>query len=140
MAMVNPQTAADNWAAGMASSTQKLTAAINAVTESPMEKAAQAVDRQVLGVQMAANSGKTAARLRAVPIEAWKKAFIEKGVGRIAQGAAQAKPKMAAFLTKFLPHVAQGVASLPPRGDIEANIARSAAMARHNHQFKATNY
>lgn len=138
MGMVSPQVAADNWARGMGQAGEKMKAGVMAVTESPMEKAAQAVDRQVAGVMRAAQSGKTAANLRAVSMQAWKDAYTNIGVGRAAAAANTAKPKMAAFMQQFLPWVAQGQQKLAsmPRGDVETNIARAVEMMRHNSQFR----
>lgn len=70
----------------------------------------------------------------------WKSATVAKaanfGVG-IQAGAS----KYAAAAQKLQPFMSQAVASLPPRGDINANLQRSAAlaMALHNNrgQFKA---
>lgn len=138
MAMPNAQQVATNWANGMANSSEKLKAGINNVTVAPTEKAAMAVDRQVVGVQRAANSGKTATNLRKVSLQDWKDAALNKGVGRVAAGAQNAKPKMAAFMTKFLPYLQQGVDKLAnmPRGDLEQNIARATTMMRHNAEFQ----
>lgn len=136
MAQLNPQQAAQNWQRGMAGSGEKLKAGVQAVTESPMEKAALAVDRQVAGVQRAAMEGKTQARLRAVTLESWKRDMLEKGAQRVAAGAATAVPKVSAFFSEFFPHLQTGMAQLPPRGSLEENIARSAAMQRHNATFR----
>lgn len=136
MANLNPQAAAKNWQRGMAGSGEKFKAGVQAVTESPMEKAALAVDRQVAGVQRAAMEGKTQARLRAVPLDSWKRDMLEKGAQRVAAGAAVAEPKVAAFFSEFFPFLQSGMAQLPPRGSLEENIARSAAMQRHNATFK----
>lgn len=134
--MPSPQDAARNWKNAMAASVDKMKRGIQAVDVSPTAKAANAVDRQVAGVIRAQQSGKTAAALNAVTLQDWKAAALDKGVGRVASGAANAEPKMANFMSEFLPFVAQGVQSLPERGDIETNIQRATAMMRHNAQFR----
>lgn len=136
MANLNSALAAKNWQRGMSQSGEKFKAGVNAVTESPTMKAAAAVDRQVAGVMRAAQEGKTQRALQAVTLESWKRDMLEKGAQRISTGAATAEPKVAAFFNEFFPHLQAGMNSLPPRGDLEQNIARSAAMQRHNSQFR----
>jgi len=137
MPMPTAADASKSWAAGMASSTDKIKRGIMAVTESPTEKAANAVDRQVQGVIRAAQSGKTAGSLRRVSLQEWKDAAIQKGLNRIGAGATQAQGKFTNFMSQFLPFLQQGVQSLPPRGDLEANINRATQMMRHNAGFRA---
>lgn len=138
MAMPSATQAATNWKNGMSNSGTKLTAGVNAVTQSPTAKAAQAVDRMVAGIQRAAQSGKIAAALNAVSLQDWKDAMINKGVPRVAAGASAAVPRVQAFFQQFLPYLAAGVQQLEsqPRGDLETNIARSAFMQRYNAAFK----
>lgn len=136
MPMPTPAQYAKNWSRGMSGSADKLRAGVNAVTESPTHKAALAIDRQVAGVVRAAQEGRTQRALEKVTTEDWKRAMNEKGIPRIAQGAAGAENKVAAFAAEFLPFVASGVASLPPRGDLETNIQRSISMQRHNAAFR----
>lgn len=128
MPNLNAQQVADAWAAGMASAGTKMKNGVMAVTQSPMEAAANAVDRQVAGVQRAAAEGRTQAALRAVSTQSWQNSYINKGIPRIQQGASAAKPKMAAFLTQFLPAQDAIRQSLPARGDINQNIQRAVQM------------
>lgn len=58
-------------------------AGIDAVTESPTEKAANRKDKYVAGVQRAADSGKYEAGLRAVTTEEWKAAAKNKGAAAL---------------------------------------------------------
>lgn len=139
MAMSTPAQAAAAWQTGMQNSTQKIQAGVNAVTVAPTQAAAAAADRMLAGIQRAVSSGKWQASLQAVSLQDWKTAMLDKGVNRIATGAAAAKNKVQAFLTQFLPYVAQGKQQLDatmPRGDLEQNIARAAYMMRHNAQFR----
>lgn len=138
MPMPTPSQVAQNWQRGMSNSSEKLKQGIQNVTQSPTAKAAQRIDAMVAGVQRAAASGKTAAALNAVSTEDWKKAMLEKGVPRVAAGAAAATPKFQAFMVKFLPWLQNGLSQLEsmPRGDLEQNINRANSMMRHNAQFK----
>lgn len=141
--MISPQQAAANWSAGMAGAASKAKAGVLAVTISPTEQAANAVDRQVAGVIAAQQSGKTAASLRAVSLQSWQNAFINKGIPRLAAGASAAMPKMQAFMASFMPFLQQAVAALPPRGDYNTNKQRAIAMMdalkgfRYNRQSAA---
>lgn len=137
---LNPSQVANNWANGMAQAGEKIRQGIQAVTESPTHLAARSIDRMVAGIQRAAAEGKIQRGLEAVSLEDWKRAALEKGVGRVGAGATAAKPKMQVFFEEFLPHLERGQAALAsmPRGDIEANIARANAMMRHNATFKRT--
>jgi len=136
MPMPNAQQAAANWSRGMSNSTEKIRAGINAVTESPTAKAAQATDRYLQGVQQSVASGKLAASLNRVTLQDWKTAAIEKGVNRIAAGAAAAQSKFASFMNEFLPYLQAGVAQLPPRGTVDQNIERAVQMMRYNSKFR----
>ncbi len=140
MAMPTPQQAANNWARGMANSTEKIRTGIQAVTESPTAKAAARADAYAQGVQRAVAERRYQDGLEAVTLEDWKRASLEKGVNRIAGGAEASKPKFANFMTEFLPHVQAGVAQLPERGTTEQNIDRAVQMMRHNAKFRRSGH
>lgn len=132
----NPQQVADKWAANLANSTASIQAGVNAVTVSPTQKAADAIDRMVAGVQRAAASGKTQRALQAVTTQAWQQATLTKGLPRIGTGATAAKPKFVNFMNQLLPYQANGMAQLPPRGDLNTNLQRMMAWAQYMSQFK----
>lgn len=136
--MLSPQALAQKWAKNLGGATEAMRAGVNAVSVSPTEKAANRADAYLQGVNRAVADGKWQAGLRRVTLADWKSAMIEKGVNRIASGATSAMPKMAAFLTEFLPHVMQGQQMLEsmPRGDLNQNISRAVAMITHNSKFK----
>lgn len=131
------QQAAEKWARNLGASTQAMTDGVNGVTDSPTAKAAQAVDRQVAGVQRAAASGKTAQALNAVTLQSWKDSMTKKGIPRVAAGATQAQPKVANFMSQLIPYVQQGKQMLQnqPRGDINANRARMLAWMDYMSNF-----
>jgi len=136
--MLNATQIANNWSNGMSAAGEKVRAGIQAVTESPTAKAARRTDAMLAGLQRAIADGKVQRGLEAVSLEDWKQAALNKGVGRIAAGAAAAKPKMQEFFTQFIPHLEAGMRELEnmPRGDVEQNIARATAMMRHNAKFR----
>lgn len=125
MPMPTPQQAAANWSRGMSSSTEKWKQGVQAVQDSPTEKAANRADAYAAGVQRAVADGSYQRGLRAVSLQQWKNQTLTLGATRIAGGAAAAVPKMEAFMTNWLPFIGQVVASLPPRGDLQTNINRA---------------
>lgn len=134
MAQMDPNAAAQRWAQNLGASTQKITDGINAVTESPGQAAAR--QKAVYVQRVNASADKWATNVAAVSVQEWKDAAITKGVARIAGGATAAQPKFANFMQQFLPHVQQVKSTLPPRGDIEANIARMTAQVRGTAKFR----
>jgi hypothetical protein len=86
----------------------------------------------------AVQSGKYAESLNRVTLQDWQAAMINKGIPRVAAGAAEGKGKFQTFMTQFLPWIQQGQQSLEsmPRGDLETNIQRMVTMVRHNANFR----
>lgn len=136
--MKNPAAVAAEWASRLGGSTQKIKDGIMAVSVSPTESALRQVDAYQQGIARAIADGRYQRGLQSVSLQDWQQAALTKGVARIAQGAAQAKPKMEAFLAQFLPHVEAGKQKLAsmPRGSIDQNIARAVAMMQHNASFR----
>ena len=113
-----------SWAAG-----------IGRVDRAPGLDAAAAVDRYVQGVQQ--NAQKFARNVGAVTLQQWQQA-AQNAQGRLAQGASKGIDKYTAGITKVLAAEASILPSLPPRGDVEQNIARSGEFQRRmNAAFKA---
>lgn len=133
MAMPTPTDAAAKWAQNLGAAQQRYTAGVQAVTTAPNQLAAQAADRYMAGVQQALP--KYVAANQAVSLQAWQQATINKGGGRLASGATAAQPKMQTVFTQLFPYITQVVGSLPQRGDLEQNIARSAAFQRGMAKF-----
>lgn len=134
MATGTPDQIAQDWAQRLAASTDKIQRGVQSVTVAPGQAAARQKDAYVQGVQ--ASSNKWATRVASVTLSDWQQATINKGVQRVASGAQAAQPKMAAFMGRVLPHIEAARQSLPPRGNLEANIARSAAFARKMAEFR----
>lgn len=131
--MKDPTVAAQKWATNLAAAGPSIQAGIQAVQTAPGALAAR--QKNVWVANTTASVDKWARKVSAVSLSDWQQAAIQKGLPRIASGAQAAQPKMQQFLTAFLPYVERGVSALPPRGGLEQNIARSAAMIRHNAQF-----
>lgn len=125
---------AQDWAAHLAAASDKIQRGVMAVSTAPGVAAARQKGAYVQNVT--ASADKWASRVASVSAGEWQQAVVSKGLPRIAGGAQAAQPKFAAFMTQLLPHVQSSVASLPARGNLEQNIARSAAFARSMAQFK----
>ena len=134
MAQRNPQDVAARWAANLSGATSKIQSGIEAVQVAPGQAAARQKGAYVQGVT--ANQEKWASNVAAVSVGDWKKAAIEKGLPRIASGAQAAQGKFGTFMTRLLPYIDSGVQSLPARGNLDANIARSTQWIRYMSQFK----
>lgn len=133
--MRTPQQVADSWASNMAAASQKITDGINAVTESPMAKAAQNLDKYLTSTQNAVTSGKMARALNNTSLATWKTNFLAK-VSRIGSGAQAAKPKFQQFLSSWLPYVQQvrqQVKSMPsttPQDRIQRMVANAQMLSQ----------
>ena len=134
----SPQQVADKWATNLGAAGQAIKDGVNSVTTAPTALAAAAESRYISGVQNAVTSGKWQAGLNRVTLQDWKDTMLQKGLARVGPGAAAAKSKFASFMQQLLPYQQQLIASLPPRGDINANIARMVAMAQGMSHFKRT--
>jgi len=131
--MPNPADAAAKWAQNLGAAGQAYTAGVQAVTTAPGQAAANAADRYIAGIQ--ASLPKFKANSAAVSLQDWQAATVNKGAPRLATGAQAAAPKMANVLGQLFPFIDQVRNTLPQRGDLEANIARSAAFQRGMSKF-----
>jgi hypothetical protein len=124
MARPNATEAAANWSRNLGASGERIRKGVQAVTVSPGKQAAEQVDAYVNGVQM--NSKKWQKSLEKLTVEDWRKAVIEKGLARIANGANAAKPKYEAFYREFDAHLTNLENTLKgmPRGGLQQNIQR----------------
>ena len=104
MAM-NPSKIAEKWARNLSGSIGSIQDGVQAVTENPAQKAVAAKQKMIQNFNASMNDGRYDAAMQRVTLDGWKRAFLEKGLPRIASGANAAQPKMAAFLTEFLPAV-----------------------------------
>lgn len=134
--MPTPASAAQKWAQNLGAATNRYTAGVQAVTTAPGQLAAAAVDRYVAGVQ--AGTQKFVQNSQAVSLQAWQSAAVNKGAQRLASGATAAEPKMATVFNTLFPFIAQVVGSLPARGTLDQNIARSAAFQRAMASYRKT--
>lgn len=136
MARVTAEQATEKWVSRLSAASQQITDGVNGVQVAPGAKAAQAKDLWANRVMQAKD--KWATRVGSVTLQEWQQSMINVGIPRIATGAQAKRGKMQDFMAQFLPYLDQGVSKVNamPKGDINASIARAAAMIQHNAQFK----
>ncbi len=140
MAKLTPQQFAEKWQRRLQSAAPDITNGINRVTDAPTELAAAKKAKMLQNVTDAINNGKWEAGLHRVTLADWKSAAINKGVPRIAQGAAGAAPKVTNFASQLLPYqdnLVNQVKSMPDL-TLEDSIARMTTMVRGMAAFKRT--
>lgn len=115
--------AASAWSTGFGAAGAKWAKGIDSVQTAPGIAAAAAKDRYLQGVNASAN--KWANNTAAVTLQQWKTTAIAKGQGRLQSGAQAGLSKYQAAIGKVLEAERSVIASLPPRGDINANVERS---------------
>lgn len=118
--------------------TQDYKNGVNAVKESPMKKAADAVDRYLAGVQASVADGSYVDGLNSVSLSDWQAKTSTKGGANYAPGVLAAQQTIADFHAQR----AQAQASIDaelnsmPRGDLETNIQRATTQMRRMGEFK----
>lgn len=137
MPMLDPATVAKKWAQNLGNSVQQIQASVNAVTTSPTQQAAAAVNVWQARMQDPQTAAKYVKGLQRVTLQQWQSAMNQKGVPRIASGAQQAVGKMTTFLQAFLPYEAQGVAQVKNMPDVtlQDRINRATFMIQYLSQF-----
>jgi hypothetical protein len=139
MPKVNPQEGAAKWAKRTKNATQEVKDGVNRVSESPMAKAAQALDKALQNYMRAIESGKMEAGLNRVTLQQWKDAMVNIGIGRIAAGVDnKGTGKMQQFAQEFYPFLerVQGEIDAMPSTTLEDNIQRMVHNARRLAEFR----
>lgn len=132
MAKVTPEEYAEKWARRLRGATEDIRRGIDRVDEAPGVAAARNENAMLQNVTEAINSGLWAKRVKAVSLQDWKDAAINKGVGRIPAGVEAAQPKMAEIAVELLQAVdaAAAAANALPKVTLEDSIQRSATFIR----------
>ena len=132
---VNAAEFADKQATRLKSSINEIRMGINAVTENPMQKAADNDDKWILRLQE--SRAKWKANTAAVTLDDWKNAAIHKGVDRIASGIDAARPKVIAFATRVIPYINNLLQTIDAMPDttLEDSISRMTEFTRGMAKF-----
>ena len=125
---VPPDQLAAAWAQNLAGAQARMQAGAQAVTTSPGQAAAAQQATWLANVTASAN--RWAANVAAVTTAQWQNAYITKGLPRVATGAQAAQASFAQTLGRIISAEKTIVAGLPARGNLDQNIARSAAFQR----------
>lgn len=138
MPKLTPEEASKKQVRNLSNSVEDIRRGVNAVTDSPTEKAANAQDNYVAGIQRAVADGKWQRGLRRITLQQWKDAFLNKGLNRIAPGAQAAQGKVEAFYREFFPHIqsAQDEVDRLPKATLEDSITRMTTFIRRMAEFK----
>lgn len=133
--MKDPQVVATKWHANFSASAPSITAGVNAVTVAPGVKAAAAKALWLAKVTAAAD--KWARNVSNVSLQAWQQAMLTTGLQRLQTGATAGQPKVASFMSQFLPYLDRGAAQIAamPKDSIESAIQKAAAQIRYNASF-----
>lgn len=131
---------AAKWSKNTKANKDSMKRGVEQVTESPTAKAAQAVDRYAAGCAEAASSGRFAQACRAVSLEDWKQAFLDKGMKNLDNGVNAAESKQAQFYERFLPYIRQASDRIRKmdKGGIDNAMARVRANLEALQNFKNT--
>jgi len=134
----SPDEVASKWSRNLAAAEPSVRAGVEAVTESPTEKAAERSREWQEGVSSERARARFEAGLRRVSLADWKAKFLA-NVGRIGAGARLAEDDYRDFMSDFLAHVYPArdrIMRENPGIDLESGIARMTAMVRHNAAYE----
>ena len=129
-----------NWANGLKQNIGKIQEGVNAVTESPMEKAAGQKDKMLRNLTSAVNNGRWEAGLRSVSLSDWKQKTTSKIQSSLSTGVDNAiskHQKFSAYMVETLNSILPEVAAMP-NNTIEDGINKVATIVRHmaNNPYK----
>lgn len=132
MARVNAQQYVERWSRKLKQAGQDITTGVNNTSEAPGAAAARSEAKMLNNTTEAITSGRWKRNVSAVTLEDWKRAMINKGIGRIAagvDGAQQSQLAMAERLLAAVDSVAGAVRQMP-NTTLEDSINRMVAFAR----------
>ena len=135
MATPTPEQGAGRWVQGLQGATERMRQGAEAVTQSPGALAARR--RQEWLARLQASQEKWAKNVSRVTADEWRRAYVEKGLPRVASGAQAAQGKYADFAQRFYPvasQVSQEVKAMPKLTEEDA-LNRVRHVIRRFRQF-----
>jgi hypothetical protein len=137
---LTPQQIVQRWADRGSTSQDTVRAGVNAVTESPTEKAAARSDYWLRRLNEPGTRRKYEDNLRAVSLSMWKQAMIVKGIPNMQTGYANGREKFQRFMNAFLPFARQvgDEVRAMPRGNIQQSIDRARHVIMRFHEWGQT--
>jgi hypothetical protein len=127
--------AASNWSGSAGRAQADYVAGVQGTTKDQAALAVAAGARYIAGVTDAYASGRWAAGIQRGGTPYWK-SQSEKKAANYGVGYSAGAANYQAAANKVMAAIAQGVANLPPRGDINMNLQRSASLATYLHGLK----
>lgn len=140
MPKLSPKEAHEKWKNNVTNAIPYVKAGVMRVTESPMQKSADAEDKWFANIQKAHNSGKRKRALLNVSLDEWKEKTANIGADRISAGAAGAEKKQTAFYEKLFPfeEKLQTEVARMPNVSLQDSIARATKWITGMSQFDKT--
>jgi len=105
--MADPREVAQDWARNLRNARSKIERKVRELNESPTVRAARNSDVWHQRVSSEEARKKFEENLRAVSLEDWRGAFLNKGLSNMAAGADASVDKFANFLAQLLPYTEQ---------------------------------
>lgn len=127
--------AAANWQGSSGRASADYVAGVQGSTKDQAALAVAAGARYIAGVQDAYASGRWQAGIQRGGTAYWK-SQTEKKAANYSAGYTAGASNYQAAAQKVMAAIAQGVANLPARGDINQNLQRSASLATYLHGLK----
>lgn len=134
--MKDPRTIASKWKQRAGAASGDWLKGVQSVTEAPGQKAAAQEDKMLQNFTEAITSGRWRNAVSAVTLQMWQQACADKGKQNYQTGIAASEEKYFQAMQKMMPIIESIKQSLPPKGDIEQNIARSAEFQRRMNEAK----
>ena len=138
MVKVDEKEFAEKWARRLKGATEDIRRGVEKLDKNPAELAIKKKEKLKARLIEAIDSGRWERALGKVTLEDWKKAMINKGIGRISAGVDEATPKMEEFGRALLSHVEAGQKAIEGMPDLtlEDNINRMVTFIRHMAKFR----
>lgn len=126
---VTPEQFTERWSRGLTNSADKIRSGVESVTESPTEAAAAQADVWLQNVTQSRD--KYVKGLKAVSLNQWKTATLQKGIPALQNSVNVAKPKVQNAAGKLIPAINDLLGSMPARGTtLDQNLERVRHMAQ----------